>query len=86
MSEPNLSEQLADAEAMVLRLKERIEGATCAEAGHVWKHIGGKNADCGEDGCGCSVPVHTCERCGDCDYGDNTWASEARDNCRRFGQ
>lgn len=56
-----------------------LYGPPCAD-GHTWEHVGGKNAGCC-DGCACSVPVHTCAVCGDCDYGDNEWASETRMKC-----
>ncbi len=52
----------------------------CRALGHRWRFIGGANASCSEV-CECSVPVHECDICGDCDYGDNTDASEVRDNC-----
>ena len=32
-------------------------------------------------GC-CSVPVHKCTRCGDCDYGENGDADEVRRLCK----
>lgn len=57
----------------------------CAMLGHKWVHIGGGGCGCGcEDG-GCSVPVHECEVCGDCDYGDNAEADEIRARCRERG-
>ena len=53
----------------------------CSVLGHKWKHIGGCN--CGCDGGGnCSVPVHECEVCGDCDYGDNEDATATRAACQ----
>lgn len=52
----------------------------CAR-GHAWSSVGGANAGCGED-CFCSVPVHECSRCGECDYGENDEASEIRSACR----
>lgn len=51
------------------------------EGGHDWQSVGGCNAGC-SDVCGCSVPVNTCVRCGDCDYGDNADADDIRANCR----
>ena len=51
----------------------------CREA-HDWVSIGGCNAGC-SDFCCCSVPVHECSRCGDCDYGENDEAEEVRKNC-----
>ena len=46
----------------------------CSILGHVWQHVGGSNCGC-PDG-GCSVPVHECSACGDCDYGQNEEARE----------
>jgi hypothetical protein len=51
----------------------------CAVLGHDWKHIGGCNCGC-PDG-QCSVPVHECRACGDCDYGDNEEANDKRAEC-----
>lgn len=76
----NLSQELAEAEARVAQLKRQVAGATCAEAGHAWECLGGKNAGCGPD-CGCSVAVHVCKRCGDSDYGDTPEADEHRRAC-----
>lgn len=45
------------------------------EGGHDMKHIGGCNAGCDEH-CICSVPVHACTRCKDCDYGENDEAKQ----------
>lgn len=50
------------------------------ERGHDWVSIGGCNASCHEK-CACSVPVHKCSRCGDCDYGDNDEAQQVRRDC-----
>jgi hypothetical protein len=50
------------------------------QAGHDWQSIGGCNAGC-HDKCACSVPVHRCSRCGDCDYGENTEAEQVRADC-----
>lgn len=50
------------------------------ERGHDMQSIGGCNAGCHED-CDCSVPVHTCTRCGDCDYGKNDEAEQVRADC-----
>ena len=52
----------------------------CAILGHKWGSIGGANAGC-SDICGCSVPVHECEVCGDCDYGENDEADDIRERC-----
>lgn len=57
----------------------------CNEA-HDWKSRGGCNAGCC-DGCACSVPVHECTRCGDCDYGQNEEARAVITECwRRNGK
>lgn len=51
----------------------------CDVLGHKWLHRGGMNCGC-ESGA-CSVPVHECDGCGDCDYGDNPEAEEIRNHC-----
>lgn len=86
---PTPVQQLETARAEVARLERQIAGMTCAERGsHRWKSVGGAN--CGCEGGNCSVPVHECEDCGDCDYGDNTEANEKRAGCaqsmRDFGR
>lgn len=55
----------------------------CYSGNHDWQHIGGCNAGCKPDigDCGCSVPVHECAKCGDCDYGDNAEAEKVRQRC-----
>ena len=75
-----LTEELADAEARVAQLKLQIAQGTCVETGHDWRMIGGRNAGCDDD-CRCSVPVHVCQKCGDCDYGDNAEADETLSIC-----
>lgn len=62
----------------------------CALLGHKWVHVGGANCGCADedgrlDGC-CSVPVHECEACGDCDYGNNEEARERRAECRSLSE
>ena len=52
------------------------------ERGHDWQSIGGCNAGCDPDYCGCSVPVNVCARCGDSDYGDNDEAEKVRADCK----
>jgi hypothetical protein len=52
----------------------------CAVLGHRWQFIGGTN--CGCPAGSCSVPVHECDSCGDCDYGDNAEADTTRADCR----
>lgn len=55
------------------------------ERGHDWQSVGGCNAGCHEE-CSCSIPVHQCRRCGDCDYGANAEAEQVRLDCEaRFG-
>ena len=51
----------------------------CHILGHRWQFTGGKNCGC-RDGY-CSVPVHECDSCGDCDYGDNSEADDVRERC-----
>jgi hypothetical protein len=73
-------EEIAATEAKLEQLRRRAAAAPCAEVGHRWKHIGGANAGCGPD-CDCSIPVHRCDVCGDCDYGDNDEAREKLAAC-----
>lgn len=75
-----LAKELAEAEALVDQLRRRIASATCVQAGHDWKMIGGTNAGCDRD-CVCSVLVNVCAKCGDCDYGDNLDAEEVHRQC-----
>lgn len=77
-----LQTALAEAEANVEQIKRQIAKASCAEAGCDMRHVGGVNACCElERDCACSVPLHECSRCGDCDYGDNDEAAETRKHC-----
>lgn len=69
----DLLSQLAEAEARVAQLRRAVAQGPCREVGHDWQHIGGRNCGCGDGGC--SVPVHQCSKCGDCDYGDNPEAA-----------
>lgn len=75
-----IAEELAEARANVARLEREVSQATCREVGHRWKHMGGRNCGC-HDGASCSVPVHECTVCGDCDYGENRWSDETRAEC-----
>lgn len=80
-----LKDQLAAARAEVERLERIAATATCREIGCDMQFIGGRNAGCDVDDpgmCGCSVPVHRCSRCGDCDYGDTPEAAEIRRACK----
>ena len=52
----------------------------CYSGNHEWLFTGGANAGCSPT-CGCSVPVHECAKCGDCDYGDNPEADDVRARC-----
>jgi len=77
----DLAERLQAAKDEVARLERLAGAATCREMGaHDWKFEGGCNAGCDEH-CGCSVDVHVCKRCGDCDYGDTPEADEIRRKC-----
>ncbi|PTQ64865.1 hypothetical protein C8J45_102221 [Sphingomonas sp. PP-CE-3G-477] len=75
-----LNQELVDAENRVDQLRRQIAASACREVGCDMQSYGGANAGCG-DGCGCSVPVNVCTRCGDCDYGDNAHATETRQQC-----
>lgn len=79
----DIREQIAHLQAEAVRLQRQLDEGSCEELGHDWRFIGGCNASCElERSCGCSVPVHECQRCGDCDYGDNAEASEIRERCK----
>lgn len=71
---------LEAAKAEVARIEREIAQGPCREYGHTWKSLGGCNAGCCGD-CACSVPVNICEKCGDCDYGENDDAVRTRDEC-----
>lgn len=77
----SIRDELAEAEARVENLRRQIASASCADAGHDWRHIGGCNAGCGNECC-CSVPVHECVKCRDCDYGLNAEATLTRKRCQ----
>lgn len=81
-SHQNLFDELEKVEAKAAALRKEIAAGPCREYGHDWKHIGGRNAGCGV-GCNCSIPVHICQKCGDCDYGDNPEATEKIADCAR---
>lgn len=55
------------------------------EESHDWKSVGGANCGCLPEGT-CSVPVHVCFRCLDCDYGDNEEADRIRKHCAAIRQ
>lgn len=78
----DLQQQLDEAEARVAQIKRQMAAASCAEVGHRWKHIGGKNCGCDEGWC--SFPVHECIACGDCDYGENPEAEKTRADCAKM--
>ncbi|WP_439357963.1 hypothetical protein [Bradyrhizobium sp. DASA03007] len=80
----NLADQIEAAKAEVARLEMIAATATCRELGCDMQSVGGFCASCdGERGlCSCSVPVHKCTRCGDCDYGENDEADEVRRLCQ----
>ena len=77
-----LAEQIRETEAKLARLKSLAAAVTCAEMGeHDWRFIGSCGCTC-SDGY-CSVPVHECARCGDCDYGNNAEAAEVKLECAK---
>lgn len=75
-----LQDDLDRAEAEVARIRREIVQGPCRTNGHDWQPLGGANAGCGE-GCGCSVPVCVCRKCGDCDYGDTPEGDRIRQEC-----
>jgi hypothetical protein len=80
----NLTQQLEDARAEVARLERIAATATCRELGCDMQSVGGCCASCDDEAglCSCSVPVHKCTRCGDCDYGENEAADQIRADCK----
>ena len=88
---PDLADRIEAARAELARLEREAAHATCAELGCKMVSTGGANCGCVfpyEDAQGshaiagsCSVPVYHCERCGDCDYGQNNEAAEVRRLC-----
>jgi hypothetical protein len=76
----DLFEKLTEIEAQAAQIRREIAQGPCREYGHSWKFLGGANAGCGLY-CSCSVSVHQCEKCGDCDYGENAEAEEVRRQC-----
>lgn len=80
----NLAQQLEAARAEVTRLERLAATASCRDLGCDMQSVGGCCAGCdGERGlCSCSVPVHKCTRCGDCDYGENDEADQIRAACQ----
>ena len=81
MSE-TLGIRLDKARAEVARLERQALSATCAEIGHDWQMMGGVNCQTA-GGCGdCSVAVHECSRCKDCDYGESDEANRQVEACR----
>lgn len=81
----DLLERLARAEAEATALRREVQQGPCRQYGHDWQPTGGANAGCCED-CACSVPVHVCSKCGDCDYGDNEWADQTKAECAALGR
>ena len=83
----SLITRLREAKATVEQLEREVAAAgaaVCVALGHDWQHSGGANAGC-DAWCACSIPVHVCARCGDCDYGDNDDAREDMAKCLRHG-
>lgn len=57
----------------------------CQNGVHDWQFTGGRNASCERGAnCCCSVPVHECATCRDCDYGENEEARTVHAECRNF--
>jgi hypothetical protein len=82
----DLVAQLAELEAKAAAVRRQIAQGPCVQYGHTWKLLGGRNVACSED-CSCSVSVYVCEKCGDCDYGDNAERDEIVMECaERYGQ
>lgn len=80
MSDPRA--ELAAVEARAEQLRRILSTGDCRAVGCEIVSYGGRNAGCElGDGCGCSVPVNVCRKCGDCDYGDNADAIEVRRAC-----
>lgn len=80
---PELADKIEAARAELARLERIAATATCRELGCDMVSLGGGNCGCHEDAC-CSIPIHECSRCGDCDYGDNAEATEIRRVCREM--
>jgi hypothetical protein len=80
-----LADQIEEARNALELLERQAAGATCADLGHDWQCLGGCNCGCHEDAC-CSVPVHECARCKDCDYGQNSEADKVRAACELRGE
>lgn len=77
----DLMARLDAAKGEVARLEAQVAAATCAERGrHTWVFTGGAHCGC-HDLARCSVPVHECSVCGECDYGKNDEAGEQIQNC-----
>jgi hypothetical protein len=88
---PELADQIEAARAELARLERIAAHASCADLGCRMVSTGGANCGCvfldDEDHelpGSCSVPVNYCERCGDCDYGNNDDATEIRRVCREM--
>lgn len=47
---------------------------------HKWVQTGGASGGCGLF-CYCSIPVHECADCGECDYGHNVEAEYVKTEC-----
>lgn len=77
----NLRDEIDRVRARLEALERSAAAAPCSEVGHDWRLLGGANCGCHAEAC-CSVPVHSCARCGDCDYGDNPVATAMRAACR----
>lgn len=77
----SLADDIDAAEWHLAALKLRFATATCTEAGHRWRLVGGRSVGCCPDWCRCSVLVNECATCGECDYGHPAEA-KVIDECR----
>ena len=84
MAVTDLLDRLATLEAEAAAVRREIAQGPCRQYGHTWKLLGGRNVGC-DDHCHCSVSVNVCEKCGDCDYGDNDELPEVRARCAATG-
>lgn len=80
----DLLEKLSSLESEAAAVRRQIAQGPCIQYGHSWKMLGGRNVSCSRD-CQCSVSVNICEKCGDCDYGENDELAEVRARCEETG-
>jgi hypothetical protein len=79
-----LQEEIEKAKDHLARLERKQKSEDCRKVGCDMQFAGGKNASCDlGDACDCSVPVYSCTKCGDSDYGDNLEATKTREECQK---